>query len=367
MRLYILFAFTLFGLLLQAQQNIVSTFLHDGEVREFEVHLPPGFDAAMTWPLVINMHGLGSNRVEQRFYSGFNVVADTGDFLVVYPQGLEVNFGGQVLPHWNANFGTGVDDVGFLSRLIDTLVQNYNVDPDRVYSTGMSNGGFMSYTLACELSEKITAIASVTGSMTALALFGCDPGKPVPVMQIHGTADPVVDFNGPPAIDDVVDFWVQNGGCDPLPMVEMIPDIDMSDGTTTERMIYEGCEEGAEVWYYVVDNGGHTWPGSFPIPASGNTSKDFLATTHIWDFFKRFPRMTTSSPNVDITGIKVWPNPAGDILFAEGIEDGPVRIISTLGVVFEGHIQSSKLTLQDLPKGMYRLQRGKRLVSFIKG
>ena len=242
MRYLAILVFAFSAIHLNSQQDIVSTFEHDGEVREFEVHLPPSYDANMTWPLVINMHGLGSNRVEQKFYSGFNVVADTGDFLVVYPQGLEVNFGGQVLPHWNANFGTGVDDVGFLSRLIDSLIANYNVDPERVYSTGMSNGGFMSYTLACELSEKITAIASVTGSMTALALFACDPGKPVPVMQIHGTADPVVDFNGTPTIDAVVDFWVENGGCDPLPTVEMIPDIDMSDGTTTERMIYEGCE-----------------------------------------------------------------------------------------------------------------------------
>ena len=164
--LFLLFSFSV--------QGQTDSFMHNGIMRTYAINVPDNYHSGVQFPLVLNLHGAGTTGALQRFYSQFDAVSDTGKFLVVYPDGINML--------WNSGFaapyGSGVDDVGFLSALIDTMHAHYNIDINRVYSTGMSNGGFMSYMLACELNDRIAAIASVTGSFADSALFYCNPTQP---------------------------------------------------------------------------------------------------------------------------------------------------------------------------------------------
>jgi polyhydroxybutyrate depolymerase len=150
----------------------------------------------------------------------------------------------------------------------------------------MSNGGYMSYMLACELSDRITAIASVTGSVFNEQLDNCTPARAVPVMQIHGTNDATVDFNGiplfAPSIPELVDYWVDHNNCSTTPNIVEIPNINTTDDSTVEKLEYNNGDEGSMVWFYIVENGGHTWPDGFINLPDLVTNRDFNASEHIW-------------------------------------------------------------------------------------
>lgn len=275
---------------------------HDGIEREYNLYIPEGYDENTNWPLVINLHGRGSEMVEQMIYSGFNDLADEHKFMVAYPQGLVATTAGINATHWNADFGTGVDDVGFIDAMIEEIFNDFGLDNSRVYSTGMSNGGFMSYTLACQLSDRIAAIASVAGSMSGLGVQNCNPERQVPVMEFHGTMDEVVPFEGISGgilpVPDVVDFWVNNNGCDNENFIEEeLADIDKADSSTVTLYHYNLCDENNEVLLYKINNGGHTWPGSFNIAIFGNTNQDIDASALIWEFFNSYTHPSPRKPN----------------------------------------------------------------------
>lgn len=356
-----------------AQSNQVFTLEHDGETREYQVHFPPGYEGSMDdFPLIINMHGLGSDREQQVGYSYFNLIADTADIVMVYPQGLPVEFWGAVQNHWNAGFGTGVDDVGFLDKMLDHLLEEFRIDPARVYSTGMSNGGYMSYYLACQMSDRIAAIASVTGSMTPLVYAACNPTRPVPILQIHGTNDMVVPFNGNPTITTVVESWVNRNNCNVMPSLDTLPDRDPTDGTTTIKYTYSDCDDDSEIWYYIVNNGGHTWPGSIPVITLGNTSQDFGASLEIWDFFRDYrhpnPRIITSENNVFHSDIFISPNPAIDLLRIKNAPDmnGKLKCTSITGRAFVLNFNNGLASVEELPKGVYHIFVNDKPLSFVK-
>ncbi len=249
----------------------LDTIIHDGQARTYILHVPPGYDEDSSHPLVINMHGLGSNAAQQQFYSQFNLVADTADIIVAYPNGLDNT--------WNIAFDFGTDDVGFIAALIDTLSSEYNIDASRIYATGMSMGGFMSHRLGCQLNDKIAAIASVTGT---LAYPGCDPGRPFPVMQIHGTADSTVPYL---LVPPTMNVWISQNDCQDTTTIDL-PDIDTTDQCTVTKSIYSPCDDDVEVILYTVNGGGHTWPGA-PIEI-GITNYDIDASVEIWNFFRQY-------------------------------------------------------------------------------
>lgn len=296
---------------LSAQIN--GSITHDNLERTYILHVPSSYDAANPAPLVFNLHGYGSNATQQFIYGDFRSLADTDGFLVVHPQGTLDDMNSAF---WNANWGAAVDDVGFISALIDSLSASYNIDLNRVYSTGMSNGGFMSYTLACQLSDRIAAIASVTGTMTIGQ--ACNEPKEVPVMQIHGTADGVVAYGGSNlgmGIDNVIDFWVNKNGCDTNPQSTMIPDIDTTDASTAEHYVYTNGTNGSSVEFYKIIDGGHTWPGA--IFNIGVTNQDINASEEIWRFFSKYTLdglVTSTEQNHDEPRISIQPNPATDII-----------------------------------------------------
>ncbi len=353
-----------------SQQLINGTISHDGETREYSVFLPTGYQPGESLPMVFNLHGFGSNVTEQIFYSALNGIAQAENFIVVTPQGLvRTTSVGQTGTHWNAYFGTDVDDVGFLSLLIDKTYTDYNIDLARVYSTGMSNGGYMSYRLACELSDRIAAIASVAGGVFNEQLNNCSPSRSVPVMQIHGTNDGIVNYEGiplfAPSIPDLVNFWVNHNNCStPADTIE-IADIDMMDNSTVEKLEYKNGDDDSEVWFYIVDNGGHTWPDALIDLPGEVTNHDFNASQHIWDFFSQFEHpnpaegtIILSNKNIFVENVKVVALPISQELKVNSDQNDilNVRVFDLLGkIVFE---INSSVPQQEMLLEVGKIQHG---------
>ncbi|MEZ5043253.1 MAG: PHB depolymerase family esterase [Saprospiraceae bacterium] len=320
---------------------ISNSFVHDDSVRTYLVYVPSTYDGSQAWPLVINMHGLGSNRFEQQFVSRMNEVADTAHFLIAYPQGtLGMLPNGSMAPAWNPELLPGrADDVGFISQLIDTLAQNWNVDVNRIYSTGMSQGGVMSYILACNIPDRLAAIASVAGVSVLGIDWTCTAGRPMPVLHIHGTADRISPFNGGtgilgpglvfPPIRDQLGYWLAGNGCVADSLLTSFADLNVADNSTATLRQFQSCdtyvgedgvEHNAELWFYIIENGGHTWPDAPPqsVPPGleaifGNINRDINAGSEIWNFFKRHTLPAAPNP-VDYLdarkiGLRVFPNP----------------------------------------------------------
>jgi polyhydroxybutyrate depolymerase len=276
------------------------SIIHDGLTRTYRLHLPEQYSPDSLYPLVINMHGLGSNALEQEIYTAFNEVADTGRIIVAYPNGISET--------WNVSSPTGTDDVGFISALIDTLDAQYSVDLLRIYATGMSMGGFMSYRLACELSDRIAAIASVTGLQ---AFFPCNPLRPVPIAHFHGTADPVVPYAG---VASTINNWVSYNQCPDSAVVNDLPDIDTTDNSTVTVYNYSPCNESSEVILYSIIGGEHTWPGAAIL--IGVTNQDIKASSEIWNFFKKYtlqgPASIHNNSGSPAINASFYPNPVAD-------------------------------------------------------
>lgn len=358
---------------LTAQETITGTITHDGIERDYRLFIPPAYSEGESLPLVFNFHGFGSNAIEQQLYSAMNLVADTAGFFICYPNGINAA--------WNVGweFGSTADDVGFTEALLDDLIATYGIDPNRVYACGMSNGGFMSYRLACELNDRIAAVASVTGSMVPAYLPNCNPGKPVPVLEIHGNADLTVPYDGldPIAapVDTVVYFWANNNGCLTGPDTTDVFDLVTLDLSTAERIDFTDCTNDALVSLFKIDNGGHTWPGA-PLNI-GVTNQDVKASTEIWLFFNQFslnPAIVNTEEAPAAPDWSVAPNPAQNWLQMEGLQppfrlslyDAQGRLLQQ-----EAAFADNRMDVQQLPKGIYLLrleQAGQvKVMKWVKG
>jgi len=256
-----------------------------GLQRTYVLHLPPGPPAG----LVLNLHGAGMNGGQQAALTDYNSVADRYGFVVAYPDGIDSTWAdgrGASLPDRQ-----GVDDVGFLSTMINQLSRAYGIPPGRVFVTGMSAGGFMANRLACERADLVTAIAPVSGTLGSG--FPCAPSRPVSVMAVHGTADPVVPFdggamNGRGGASDIVsapalaERWRAIDGC-PGPLVA-----DAAGSGEVQQMTAAGCAGNTEVTLVRINGGGHTWPaGRFALPVDvvGPTSFAIDASAATAQFF----------------------------------------------------------------------------------
>jgi polyhydroxybutyrate depolymerase len=335
-----------------AQVTVIDSIISGGVYRNYRLYVPAAYNGLTAWPLIFNIHGYTSNASQQQLYTNFGPIADTAHFLMVYPNATVYN--GQ--PTWNSGFGMSVDDVGFISDLIDSLSATYNIDQNAVYSCGMSNGGFMSHTLACALSNKITAIASVTGSMTYYQKGTCAPEHPVPVMQIHGTADGTVPYAGNTyylPIDTLVKYWAINNSCNPTPVYNAVPNINTSDNCTADHYVYNGGTYGSSVELYRINNGGHTWPYTYPI---GVTNQDFNASEKIWLFFRKYRlnQLVGINELSKESMVSIYPNPATEMLIIEAGGFVCVRIIDING---RDVLTSDKkqIDISALSKGIYSI------------
>lgn len=343
-------------------QNINGSFVHGGITRTYSFYVPASYVPGQAVPLVLNLHGYTSNGSEQSIYGNFKPIADTANFIVVHPDGTIDQTTSQ--RYWNFGiFGSTVDDLGFLEALIDTISAHYTINPNRVYSTGMSNGGYMSYYLACQ-SNKFAAVGSVTGSMSVPMYNSCTPSNPIPIIQIHGTNDPTVPYSGnstSKAVEDVVLFWADKNACNLTPAITPVPNTNTTDGATAERYLYAGGTNGHTVEFFKVTGGGHTWPGApVPLPGAGNTCMDFSASKEIWRFFSQYQ----SSGQVGITtptaqDFAIYPNPSqGIINFDSKVHIERVRIFDLQGRIIQimeaENIQS--VDLSPLNNGNYLLE-----------
>ena len=258
------------------------TFEHDDVERDYILYLPEGNykDA----PLLFVLHGYTGNAESVKSYTDFKALADEQDVVVCYPQGLEDNMN---MEHWNANLTiSNVDDIGFITALADDIVEAYSLDADRVFTCGMSNGGFMSYTLAIHANDTFRAAASVTGIMSGYEWEHRDEATPIPILHIHGTADPVVlpdgtmttfgGWGGAPSVPEIISFWADVNQC------EMVEEQALSE-TVTAFYYKDGIDQN-QVWYYEIDGFGHEWPIE-------GVNADFNANEVIWEFFSQYEQL----------------------------------------------------------------------------
>lgn len=355
------------------QQTITDSIIHGGIQRSYILYVPASYTPGTAAPLVFNFHGYTSNATEQMFYGDFRSIADTAGFLLVHPQGT---LDGSSQPYWNSDWGGAVDDIGFTSALIDSLAASYSINLDRVYSTGMSNGGFMSYTLACSLSNRIAAIASVTGTMNIGQSFNCNPQHPMPVMEIHGTSDPVVPYTGNAtmsSIPNTLDYWVSTNVCDITPIQTSVPDVVPGDGCTATHFRYQNGNNGVEVEHYRINLGAHTWPGA-PV-VIGTTNYDINASVKIWEFFAQYDLhgKILGTEELSADPLTVYPNPVTSILAINfPIKDAQnCVILNQMGeTVMLVNANQKNIDVTSLSVGVYflRLQNsnGNYAVKFIK-
>ncbi len=267
----------------------------DNLERTYYVHVPEKYDPEKPTPLVIALHGAAMNGRMMEWFSGLSETADKAGFLVVYPSGT----GREPLLTWNAGWFNGkinrVDDVKFLREMLDDVSGMLQVDPQRIFACGMSNGGMMCYRLAAELSDRIAAIAPVAGT---IAVEESRPTRPVPVMHFHGTQDELVPYTMEPGqlvglmklkgVNDSVQTWVKLNGCGETPALDTLSQAE--DELKVTRMTYGGGKEGAEVVLITIEGGGHTWPGEPPpVALLGKSATNISANELMWEFFQRHP------------------------------------------------------------------------------
>jgi polyhydroxybutyrate depolymerase len=270
----------------------------DGRERCYLLYVPPSLDLTRPVPVVVSLHGFASNARTQELLAKWNGIADKEGFVVVYPEGtsfpLRWNSGGTVVSQ-------KVDDVRFFRDVVTDLAKEVTVDRARIYVTGMSNGGAMTNRIACEAADVVAAVGTVA-AVPMDTSQACTPQRPVPLIAFHGTADPLVKYEGAthqipallrrlglkgvpfsyPAVESWIAGWAQRDGCSPTP--ESIPATGDASGIR-----YTDCRGGAEVVLYTIDGGGHTWPGGRAIPLVGKTSRDIDASATMWSFFQAHP------------------------------------------------------------------------------
>jgi polyhydroxybutyrate depolymerase len=294
-----------------AGKDIRSSFIHDSLKRTFNIYIPSVHDRSVQVPLVIILHGRGTTGLSMVLltHKGFNKLADKDGSIIVYPDGVELNWNDGRMDEEadDRAHRDNIDDVGFISALIDSMIMDYNINPKQVYATGISNGAIMSYRLACELSHKITAIAPVDGNIPVMLYPQCSPSRSVSVLAINNTDDPLVPFEGGEiigkfrkvklgkvlSVDESIGFWVYWNRCSVTPVVTEEPDRDPKDGTRVTKKEYVNNIDGTEVILYAINGGGHTWPGGIqylPARIIGKTSRDIEANEVIWEFFKKHSR-----------------------------------------------------------------------------
>jgi polyhydroxybutyrate depolymerase len=265
-----------------------------GLTRNYLLHVPANLPAGKSAPLVLVFHGGGGHDWNMPGFTHFDDLADQEGFYVAYPDAVN--------RHWNDSRGeSDADDVGFTRELIAALERAHAIDPHRIYATGISNGGFFSNRLACDLGDKIAAIASVAATMPKPLAADCKPARPISVLYMQGTDDPLVPIDGGTvgfvkgrgrgeniSLADSAKFWRSIDGLSAAPAVKEYPDR-TGDGTSIHRELWTGGKDDAEVDVYTIEGGGHTWPGGIqylPNMIVGKASQNLNATRTIWEFFQ---------------------------------------------------------------------------------
>jgi len=282
---------------------------HDGLERSYLIEVP-GVRGQEPLPLVVLLHGGTQSASRVWRQTALPELAELYGFILAAPNAVD--------GHWNDHrsvyFGTNsppiADDVGFVAAVIEDIVARDGANPRRVYVVGASNGGFMSFRIACELSETVAAIGAVIAGMLTAPETYCQPSVPVPVIMIAGTADPFIPFTGGVetvrgqtaepilSIPDTARFWAANNGCSLSPTIVDIVDRNRRDRTTVDHWSFDACTSTAPVLLFIVEGGGHMWPTTGRLPTGsrlatallGPVNRDIDSSTVLWTFFSQFSR-----------------------------------------------------------------------------
>jgi polyhydroxybutyrate depolymerase len=328
--------------------------------RYYAIHLPPNYDGVAELPVVIGLHGGFGSAEQLPNQSLLSESADEEGYIALYPDGL-----GYILApafhFWNAGeccgypLSAGIDDVQFISDLIDDIGNNYAVDLNRVYATGISNGGMMSYKLACELSDKIAAIAPVAGPLMS---HPCNAENPIPVIHFQsyqdsnipylgGVGDGASDHYNPP-IDSVLNVFASLNDCASL-------NDTVYDGTDFTHVVWSECLCSYRVEYFISTDGGHSWPGG--VVALGDDPSVLLdANDLMWEFFQEFSLdcNVTVKEEEQMNAFEVFPNPASNIIHI--ISPSPVTeviLYNQQGSQVATTVMNNNLAVDHLPVGLY--------------
>lgn len=283
---------------------INGTISHQNMVRKYSLHIPDSYDGTEEFPLVVFLHGGGGNAESAQNFTNFNSVSEQNEFLMLYPQaGFELDANSFV---WADGRGLapdnlGIDDVGFINSLVDSLEIEYNVNPNKIYLCGFSNGSFLTQKIAFEMNSQFTAMGTLGGTMSQEFFDSGNPNRVIPMMYVFGTDDPLVPYNGgfvsgnqnlEPVVsaEDAVAFWVSNNQCQTTLAPVELPNINTNDNSTVTVFEYtNGNCQNSKVKFYRINNGGHTWPGvNIQNQSLGQTNLDIQASEELWEFFDQF-------------------------------------------------------------------------------
>ena len=356
----VILSILLFSILIINPKNIFSqldSISFGGYNRTFLVHLPTGYSATDSIPLVIVMHGGGGSAVRIASYAQMNTKADAEKFIVVYPEGVK---GGVLkIRTWNAGWCCGfsnannIDDVGFIDTMLNKLIGQYAINTKRIYATGMSNGGFMSYRLACEMPNRIAAIAPVE---TTMVMPSCNPSKAVPVIHFHSYLDSNVPYlgglgsgfsnhhNSP--TDSVLNAWAIFDSCS----VKNDTIVDNSQYTLVK---WTNCKCQSEIHYYITTDGGHLWPGNTPGSVFVN------ATDKMWDFFKNYSLdcgklISVKETEKSEVEFSLFPNPStGNFRIKTSVDNFLVKVYNSFGKFILEAENTNTINLSKYANGVY--------------
>jgi polyhydroxybutyrate depolymerase len=253
---------------------------HNGIAREYLIHVPKSYDSTSAAPLMLNFHGFGGTATDHQEFADMRPLADTNNFILIYPQGSLL----EGYSHWNPVLNTKnnksrADDFGFIEALIEEVSAQYNIDKSRVYACGYSNGGFFAYALACYHSDKIAAIGSVSATMLEETFDLCVPSHPTSIISIHGTSDDYVPYEGGDGlmpIKEVLKYWIRFNHTNKLPLKDHVID----DGTKIKLYQYVDGDGKTSIDHYKVIGGGHEW---FDVNYRGMDINQL-----IWEFVSKF-------------------------------------------------------------------------------
>lgn len=353
----------------------------NGSQRSYLLHLPASYDPSVDYPLLMALHGNGSNGVQMSMLTGFNDLANNEEFIVVYPNaGLPSSIFD--VDAWNYELPSSVsENADFFLALTDEIANNYSIDMDRVYLTGFSGGGYMTYEVLCDLQNKFAAFAVNAGLLSNT--FQCSVSKTIPILHIHGTEDLRVTYDASAidetermGVEDGMQFWANFNGCSINPVIEDIPNINLQDNCSVEKWSYTPFDMScSQVILYKILSGGHHWPDS-PIDIEaltgidyGHWNKDINCSQVIWDFFYQHT-LTCDSINNDLSSmesnasrVSLYPNPFSNFFVVE--VDSVQSFVEIKVFDLDGRILKTKqylslkkctLDISDLSDGIYQLQ-----------
>jgi polyhydroxybutyrate depolymerase len=369
--LILTFAFILFvNTRAISQTSTNTTIMSGGTVRSFRTYVPAIYTGQEARPLVLQFHGSGGTSLSFQNLTNFRAVADTANFILVTPQGTVFPQWG--FTDWNGYISdtNGLDDALFVEDMLDTLIKQYNIDTSRIYTSGWSAGGFFSNYLGWKLGHRIAAAGSVSGGMTDTMLQYITPPRPFSYMEIHGTEDPVVPYEGGLSVgqvllhtDTVIQFWIKSNECNLVPTISDMPNTNVFDGCTAQRFVWANGACGTEVQLLKITGGRHGWPNWTSLSA---TCKDFYADIELWRFFLNHSLECEVSNSIEVelaAELVIWPNPTRDVLHFDSSRDQNMNQIDAITITdMYGRIllrkdlakqQQSSLDISEFPSGGY--------------